>query len=238
MSPSAQCGPTSATARRRCLSTLDVDHHSAVNFAAGDTITVDASCEYDLSDILYLPVGDRARRHHRPLAVLRGRRPEPEPGMRRCDDGSITPLVPILVLAFLMLGGLVIDGSRDLNARSDAQAYAEEAARAGAGAVDLTSDVLALDRTRCREQREELLRHRDVPEQPGAVVPARHHQGPGRHHRPRPRATASPRRSWSTPSSPSRSGRPCSASSGFQDLSSTVHAKARPYQGLTAADAC
>lgn len=61
------------------------------------------------------------------------------------DRGSLAPLVPIVVLAFFMLGGLVVDGSRDLNARGEAQAYAEEAARAGATAVDLTSSELKLD---------------------------------------------------------------------------------------------
>jgi Flp pilus assembly protein TadG len=61
------------------------------------------------------------------------------------ERGSILPLVPIVVLAFFMLGGLVIDGSRELNARGEAQAYAEEAARAGATAVDLTQAELQLD---------------------------------------------------------------------------------------------
>lgn len=54
-------------------------------------------------------------------------------------------MVPILILALFVVGGLVVDGSRDLNARGDAQAYAEEAARAGATAVDLTQADLALD---------------------------------------------------------------------------------------------
>jgi Flp pilus assembly protein TadG len=37
-----------------CRSTLSVEI-TPKNFAAGDTITVQASCRYDLSDILYLP---------------------------------------------------------------------------------------------------------------------------------------------------------------------------------------
>lgn len=61
------------------------------------------------------------------------------------DGGSIIPLVPVLVLALLLLGGLVIDGARDLNARGEAQAYAEEAARAGARAIDLNAATLRLD---------------------------------------------------------------------------------------------
>lgn len=64
---------------------------------------------------------------------------------RRGDDGSILPMVPVVILALLLLGGLVVDGSRDLNARGAAQAYAEEAARAGATAVDPRSTALRLD---------------------------------------------------------------------------------------------
>jgi Flp pilus assembly protein TadG len=48
-------------------------------------------------------------------------------------------------MAMLILGGMVVDGSRTLNARGRAQAYAEEAARAGATAVDLTSVNLAVN---------------------------------------------------------------------------------------------
>jgi len=47
-------------------------------------------------------------------------------------------------MALLVLGGLVIDASRLLNARGRAVAYAEEAARAGAGAVDLDAEGLAV----------------------------------------------------------------------------------------------
>lgn len=49
------------------------------------------------------------------------------------------------MLALLLLGGLLVDGSRDLNARGNAQAYAEEAARAGATATDPISATLELD---------------------------------------------------------------------------------------------
>ncbi len=68
------------------------------------------------------------------------------------DRGSITPLVPVVVLALFMLGGLIVDGSRDLNARAEAQAYAEEAARAGATAADLTSSLLKLDDPTARQR--------------------------------------------------------------------------------------
>lgn len=63
------------------------------------------------------------------------------------DRGSIIPLVPAVVLALLILGGLVVDGSRDLSARGAAQAYAEEAARAGASAVRVRGASLGLDYT-------------------------------------------------------------------------------------------
>jgi Flp pilus assembly protein TadG len=72
--------------------------------------------------------------------------------IRRDDRGSITPLVPVILLGLFILGGLLVDGSRDLDARGDAQAYAEEAARAGATAVDLTSSTLVLDTTVARQR--------------------------------------------------------------------------------------
>ena len=62
----------------------------------------------------------------------------------RHDRGSILPLVPVLIIVLLLLGGLVVDAGRQLNARSQAQSYAEEAARAGATAVDPASADLAL----------------------------------------------------------------------------------------------
>jgi hypothetical protein len=66
------------------------------------------------------------------------------------EDGSIAPAVPILALMILLLGGLVVDGSRQLNARGRAVAYAEEAARAGASAVDLAQTDLVLDESEAR----------------------------------------------------------------------------------------
>jgi Flp pilus assembly protein TadG len=157
--------------------------------------------------------------------------------MRRADDGSITPLVPILVLAFLMLGGLVIDGSRDLNARSDAQAYAEEAARAGAGAVDLTSDVLALDQTDVENNVRDYCD--TVTSQNSQVQSCKLDTAKG----PDGITTATTCDGKSAPIVVNtvvtiQIRTTLLGIVGFQDLSSTVHAKARPYQGLTAADAC
>ncbi|WP_432564533.1 pilus assembly protein TadG-related protein [Kineococcus sp. SYSU DK003] len=60
------------------------------------------------------------------------------------DEGSIAPAVPVLALVLLLLAGLVVDASRQLNARARAVAYAEEAARAGAAAIDLDAADLEL----------------------------------------------------------------------------------------------
>jgi hypothetical protein len=60
------------------------------------------------------------------------------------DGGSIAPAVPLLAMMILLLGGLVLDASRQLNARGRAVAYAEEAARSGASAIDLASPTLRL----------------------------------------------------------------------------------------------
>ena len=61
------------------------------------------------------------------------------------ERGSIAPAVPVIAAALLLLGGLGIDGSRQLNARGQAVAFAEEAARAGAQGVDIDRDDLTLD---------------------------------------------------------------------------------------------
>lgn len=53
--------------------------------------------------------------------------------------------MPIIALVLLLLGGLGIDGSRQLNARGEATAFAEEAARAGAQAIDVAASDLRLD---------------------------------------------------------------------------------------------
>lgn len=52
------------------------------------------------------------------------------------DSGSLTLLLAVLMVALLALAGLVIDGGRKLNQSASAYAFAEEAARAGAGMVD------------------------------------------------------------------------------------------------------
>ncbi len=56
---------------------------------------------------------------------------------RRSDDGSITLPVLVLTPALLMVAGLVVDGGYGLSARQKAFGEAEQAARAGAGALDV-----------------------------------------------------------------------------------------------------
>lgn len=65
---------------------------------------------------------------------------------RRDERGSIAPATPIIAMVLLLLGGLGIDGSRQLNARGQAVAFAEEAARAGAQGIDVAASDLQLDR--------------------------------------------------------------------------------------------
>jgi hypothetical protein len=68
------------------------------------------------------------------------------PGRRRTDErGALTPAVIIIALGLLLLGGMVTDGGRQLNAKLRAQATAEEAARAGANMVDLEKPALPID---------------------------------------------------------------------------------------------
>jgi hypothetical protein len=69
---------------------------------------------------------------------------------RRDDQGSLAPSVPIIAIMFLVLAGLVIDSSRQLTARARAVSYAEEAARAGASAVDPASEPLVIDPAQAR----------------------------------------------------------------------------------------
>lgn len=60
--------------------------------------------------------------------------------MRRVDlsgeRGSVSVLVAVLAIAFLMVAGLALDGGRKLGALSEARDLADNAARAGAQAVD------------------------------------------------------------------------------------------------------
>jgi hypothetical protein len=72
--------------------------------------------------------------------------------VRGSERGSIAPAVPVIAFALLLLGGLGIDGSRQLNARGEAVAFAEEAARAGAQGIDVAASELTLDRPLAEER--------------------------------------------------------------------------------------
>lgn len=79
--------------------------------------------------------------------------------MRRRDErGSITPFVIIVALGIILLAGLVIDGGRQLNAKGRAVAYAQEAARAGAQAVDVSDPRLDLNRAQALDTAQEYCR--------------------------------------------------------------------------------
>jgi hypothetical protein len=61
----------------------------------------------------------------------------PPPGRRQRQRGSISMFVVIFTISVLMLAGLVYDGGLAIAARQRAADIAEEAARAGANAVDI-----------------------------------------------------------------------------------------------------
>ncbi len=66
----------------------------------------------------------------------RGVNPEPRRAAAGRDAGSISVLVAVLGFALLLMLGLVVDGGRQLIAYRRAANDAEQAARAGAGAVN------------------------------------------------------------------------------------------------------
>ena len=60
-------------------------------------------------------------------------------GLARDEDGQVTPFIVILATAILMFTGLVLDGGLALAAKVRAIGEAQEAARAGAEALDLNA---------------------------------------------------------------------------------------------------
>lgn len=70
----------------------------------------------------------------------------------REERGSIAPMIPIMAIVLLLLGGLIVDASRQLNARGEAIAYADEAARAGAQGVSFGQNQLTLDPATARDR--------------------------------------------------------------------------------------
>ncbi len=69
----------------------------------------------------------------------------------RDDHGALTPAVIVMAVGLLLLGGLVTDGGRQLNARLRAQASAEEAARAGSTMLDLRETDAVIDPNKARQ---------------------------------------------------------------------------------------
>lgn len=63
------------------------------------------------------------------------------PRARRCSDegGAVTVFFVLLVVAMVLVAGLVYDGGRLLAARREAQDAAQDAARAGAQALDIAA---------------------------------------------------------------------------------------------------
>ena len=62
--------------------------------------------------------------------------------------GALSPAVAILAVMIFTLAGLVIDGGRQLGARSRAIGYAQEAARVGAASIQLNTAAAKIDTTK------------------------------------------------------------------------------------------
>jgi Flp pilus assembly protein TadG len=75
--------------------------------------------------------------------------------MRRREQGAVSTFVAVIALAMLMAAGLAIDGGRKINTLREASNLADNAARAGAQAVDLdtlrTTGELRLDPYRAEQ---------------------------------------------------------------------------------------
>ena len=69
--------------------------------------------------------------------MRRDRGTQPAHGER--DRGSLTLMLCVLLAVLLAFIGLVIDGGRQLDAKENAYAIAQEAARAGAGIVNTST---------------------------------------------------------------------------------------------------
>ena len=59
--------------------------------------------------------------------------------MRHRERGAVSTFVAVIALAMLMAAGLAIDGGRKINTLREASNLADNAARAGAQAVDLNT---------------------------------------------------------------------------------------------------
>ncbi|MEV5967499.1 Tad domain-containing protein [Kribbella sp. NPDC051952] len=71
------------------------------------------------------------------------------PGNHRLlGRGALSPAVAILAVMIFTLAGLVIDGGRQLGARSRAVGYAQEAARVGAAAIQVNNAQAKIDKVK------------------------------------------------------------------------------------------
>ncbi|MDX3004964.1 Tad domain-containing protein [Kribbella solani] len=88
------------------------------------------------------PAGPGERHRSRLVEFLR----IDAPGNHRLfARGALSPAVAILAVMIFTLAGLVIDGGRQLGARSRAVGYAQEAARVGAAAIQLNVAEAKID---------------------------------------------------------------------------------------------
>lgn len=79
----------------------------------------------------------------------------------RDDRGSVSIFIAVLGAAFIIVAGLAIDGGRKLGGLSEARHLADNAARAGAQAIDTdgyrSSGVVTLDPTAAAQAANEYL---------------------------------------------------------------------------------
>lgn len=79
----------------------------------------------------------------------------------RHDNGAVSTFLAVVFVALLMAAGLVVDGGRKVAALREASHLADNAARAGAQAIDLdtlrSTGVVAVDATRGAGLAEEYL---------------------------------------------------------------------------------
>lgn len=144
----------------------------------------------------------------------------------RDERGSLAPAVPIIAMALLLLGGLGIDGSRQLNARGEAVAFAEEAARAGAAGIDVTADQLVLDEALARDRVERFC----------AAVLAREQVTSCRFVRVDPVSDDDPRRLVVVTHVKLSIKATLLSMVGVNDLTASGDGRARPYEGVEAPD--
>jgi len=146
---------------------------------------------------------------------------------RRDERGSLAPAVPVIAMFLLLLGGLGVDGSRQLNARGQAVAFAEEAARAGAQGIDIAADDLELDPSLARQRVEDYC---DRVEQLGQVESCEFV-------RIDPVSSADPRPLVVVTEVHLEIDASLLGMIGVQTLKASAQARARPYEGIDTPDA-